>query len=98
MRSTHAASTRNWCETFRNALDAEGFSDVRIVLSCRVVSTQIRFAGSKPSVSQWIPMASARLYSVASTELTADVVSVDGVPLSKTGRTHRPNSRLERVS
>ena len=31
-------------------------------------------------------------------DFTADVVSVDGVPLSKTGRTHRPNPRLERVS
>jgi nicotinate phosphoribosyltransferase len=80
----------------RNALDAEGFSDVRIVVSGGFDADKIRrFEAERVPVDS---------YGVGSSlfrgqyDFTADVVSVDGVPVSKTGRTHRPNSRLERVS
>jgi nicotinate phosphoribosyltransferase len=80
----------------RNALDAEGFSNVRIVVSGGFDPDKIRrFEAER------VP---ADSYGVGSSlfrgqyDFTADVVSVDGVPPSKTGRTHRPNSRLERVS
>ena len=80
----------------RNALDAQGFSDVRIVVSGGFDPDKIRrFEGERVPVDA---------YGVGSSlfrgqyDFTADVVSVDGVPVSKTGRTHRPNSRLERVS
>jgi len=80
----------------RNALDAEGFSDVRIVVSGGFDADKIRrFEAERVPVDS---------YGVGSSlfrgqyDFTADVVSVDGVPLSKTGRTHRPNARLELVS
>ena len=80
----------------RNALDAEGFSDVRIVVSGGFDPEKIR-----RFQAEGVPVDS---YGVGSSlfrgqyDFTADVVSVDGVPLSKTGRTHRPNARLELVS
>ena len=80
----------------RNALDAEGFSNVRIVVSGGFDPDKIR-----RFEAEHVPVDS---YGVGSAlfrghyDFTADVVSVDGSPLSKTGRTHRPNSRLERVS
>ena len=80
----------------RQALDAEGFANVRIVVSGGFDPEKIR-----RFEAQRVPVDS---YGVGSSlfrgqyDFTADVVIVDGVPVSKTGRTHRPNSRLEHVS
>jgi nicotinate phosphoribosyltransferase len=79
----------------RNALDAEGFSGVRIVVSGGFDPEKIRrFEAERVPVDS---------YGVGSSlfrgqfDFTADVVHVDGEPVSKTGRVYRSNSRLERV-
>jgi len=80
----------------RHALDAEGFSNVRIVVSGGFDPDKIRrFEAERVPVDS---------YGVGSSlfrgqyDFTADVVSVDGVPMSKAGRASRPNARLERVN
>jgi nicotinate phosphoribosyltransferase len=79
----------------RDALDAQGFSDVQIVVSGGFDADKIR-----RFESERVPVDS---YGVGSSlfrgryDFTADMVVVDGVSLSKTGRGYRPNPRLERV-
>jgi nicotinate phosphoribosyltransferase len=80
----------------REALDREGFEDVRIVVSGGFDVARIRDFEAKG-----VPVDS---YGVGSTlirgenDFTADVVSVDGRPCAKAGRWLRPNPRLEPVS
>lgn len=79
----------------RNALDAEGFNHVRIVVSGGFSVDKIRHFEELG-----VPVDS---YGVGSSlfrdrfDFTADVVLLDGRPLAKVGRSHRPNPRLERV-
>jgi nicotinate phosphoribosyltransferase len=79
----------------RRALDAEGFKDVRIVVSGGFTVEKIR-----QFEEQGVPVDA---YGVGSSlfqgrfDFTADVVMVEGKPLAKVGRSHRPNPRLERV-
>lgn len=79
----------------RNALDAEGFRGVRIVVSGGFTVEKIRdFEQQKVPVDG---------YGVGSSlfqgrfDFTADVVLKDGKPCAKVGREYRPNPRLERV-
>ena len=79
----------------RAALDAEGFRHVEITVSGGFDPDKIRrFEG------EGVPVDS---YGVGSSlfrgqfDFTADVVLVDGAPVSKQGRRYRPNPRLERV-
>jgi nicotinate phosphoribosyltransferase len=79
----------------RRALDAEGFGQVRIVVSGGFTVEKIRqFEEQKVPVDA---------YGVGSSlfqgrfDFTADVVMLDGKPCSKVGRTYSPNPRLERV-
>ena len=79
----------------RRALDAEGFQQVKIVVSGGFTVEKIRdFEATGVPVDA---------YGVGSSlfggrfDFTADVVLVDGKPCGKVGRTHRPNPRLERV-
>jgi nicotinate phosphoribosyltransferase len=80
----------------RQALDREGFSDVRIVVSGGFTADKIR-AFEEASVP-------VDAYGVGSTlirgenDYTADVVRCDGVPVAKVGRSELPNPRLTRVS
>jgi nicotinate phosphoribosyltransferase len=79
----------------REALDLEGFEEVRIVASGGFDVEKIsRFE------ERGVPVDA---YGVGSSlirganDFTADVVVVDGRPSGKVGRTHRPNPRLELV-
>lgn len=79
----------------RRALDREGFGHVRIVVSGGFTVEKIR-----QFEEQGVPVDA---YGVGSSlyqgrfDFTADVVLVDGRPVAKVGRQHRPNPRLERV-
>jgi nicotinate phosphoribosyltransferase len=79
----------------RNALDAEGFDHVRIVVSGGFTVEKIR-----RFEAQNVPVDS---YGVGSSlfkerfDFTADVVLLDGRPMAKVGRQYRQNPRLERV-
>ncbi len=79
----------------RAALDVQGFNGVRITVSGGFDPAKIRrFEAERVPVDS---------YGVGSSlfagryDFTADVVSVSGKPVSKVGRTFRPNPRLERV-
>ncbi|MBW3533662.1 MAG: nicotinate phosphoribosyltransferase [Gemmatimonadetes bacterium] len=80
----------------RDALDAEGFGHVRIVVSGGFDAGKIR-----AFEDAGVPVDS---YGVGSSlvqgsfDYTADVVKVDGRPLAKVGRGYRPNSRMARVA
>jgi nicotinate phosphoribosyltransferase len=80
----------------REALDAEGFQHVKIVVSGGFTVEKIRrFEEAEVPVDA---------YGVGSSlfggrfDFTADVVMVDGTPRAKAGRVYQANSRLERVS
>jgi nicotinate phosphoribosyltransferase len=80
----------------RNALDAEGFGDVRIVVSGGFDADRIR-AFEEDGVPVDVYGVGAALYE-GRFDFTADVVSVDGKPQAKAGRGLRPNNRLSRVT
>ena len=79
----------------RNALDAEGFGDVKIVVSGGFNVPRIR-----AFEDDGVPVDA---YGVGSSimdgrwDFTADVVRLDGKPQAKAGREFRANGRLERV-
>ena len=79
----------------REALDRAGFGHVRIVASGGFGAAKIR-AFEEAGVP-------VDLYGVGSSlmggsfDYTADVVLLEGEPMAKAGRRHRPNDRLERV-
>jgi nicotinate phosphoribosyltransferase len=79
----------------RRALDAEGFQDVKIVVSGGFTADKIR-----EFHRQEVPVDA---YGVGSSlfqgrfDFTADVVLLDGKPCAKVGREYQPNPRLERV-
>ena len=79
----------------RNALDAEGFGDVRIVVSGGFSATRI-FAFEEDGVPVDAYGIGAALFD-GQFDFTADIVQVNGKPQAKAGRTLRPNPRLERV-
>jgi nicotinate phosphoribosyltransferase len=80
----------------RQALDAEGFRDVRIVVSGGFTADKIRDFRTHD-----VPVDA---YGVGSSlfqgrfDFTADVVLLEGKPCAKVGREYRPNPRLERVT
>ena len=79
----------------RDALDAEEFGDVRIVVSGGFDEDRIReFADEDVPVDAYGIGASAH---VGHWDFTGDVVQLDGTPQAKAGRELRPNPRLERV-
>jgi nicotinate phosphoribosyltransferase len=80
----------------RRALDGEGFTHVRIVVSGGFTVEKIR-----QFEEQGVPVDA---YGVGSSlfqgrfDFTADVVMLEGKPCAKVGRSYRPNPRLERVT
>ena len=80
----------------RNALDAAGHPDVRIVVSGGFTVEKIR-----EFESLGVPVDA---YGVGSSlfqgrfDFTADIVRLDGKPCAKVGREHRPSTRLELVT
>ena len=79
----------------RDALDGAGFAGVRIVTSGGFDTDRIRAfeEAGVPVDSYGVGSSLLR----GSFDYTADVVMVDGAPMSKAGRWHRPNPKLERV-
>ena len=79
----------------RNALDAEGFGDVKIVASGGFNAARIR-----AFEEEGVPVDA---YGVGASildgrwDFTADVVRLDGAPQAKAGRELRPNGRMEKV-
>jgi nicotinate phosphoribosyltransferase len=80
----------------RQALDRDGFKDVKIVVSGGFTVEKIR-----QFEEQGVPVDA---YGVGSSlfqgrfDFTADVVMLEGKPCAKVGRSYRPNPRLERVT
>src|SRR5207248_3689829 len=80
----------------RNALDAAGFGEVKIVVSGGLNAARVRaFEEEKAPVD---------VYAVGTSivhdgrfDFTGDVVMVDGAPQAKAGRELRPNPKLDRV-
>jgi nicotinate phosphoribosyltransferase len=83
-------------ERVRDALDAEGFQHVKIVVSGGFSVEKIRYfeAEGVPVDSYGVGSALVR----GSYDYTADVVRLEGKPLAKVGRWYRENDRLERVT
>jgi nicotinate phosphoribosyltransferase len=80
----------------REALDGDGLSDVRIVVSGGFIVEKIaRFEERGIPVDAY-GVGSSLLR--GSNDFTADVVLTDGAPSAKVGRRLRPNTRLERVT
>jgi len=79
----------------RQALDAEGFQRVRIVVSGGFDAGKIGAfeAAGVPADAYGVGSSLLR----GETDFTADVVLVEGRPCAKEGREHRPNRRLVRV-
>jgi nicotinate phosphoribosyltransferase len=80
----------------RDALDGEGFEDVRIVVSGGFTVEKIEAfeAAGVPVDAYGVGSSLIR----GSNDFTADIVMTDGSPSAKVGRRYRPSSRLERVS
>ena len=79
----------------RNALDAEGFGEVKIVASGGFDVARIRaFEEDGVPVDAYGVGASAH---EGRWDFTADVVQLDGRPQAKAGREYRTNVKLERV-
>jgi nicotinate phosphoribosyltransferase len=80
----------------RNALDAEGFGEVKIVVSGGLNAARVRaFEGEKAPVD---------VYAIGTSivhdgrfDFTSDIVMVHGKPQSKVGRELRTNPKLDRV-
>ncbi len=80
----------------RGALNENGFSDVKIVVSGGFNRDKIRYFESKKVPVDAYGCGSSLLK--GSNDFTADIVVVDGRCCGKVGRWFRPNPRLERVS
>jgi nicotinate phosphoribosyltransferase len=79
----------------RQALDREGYRDVKIVASGGFDAERIRAFESKGVPVDYYGVGSSLMG--GQFDFTADVVAADGKPVSKKGRCLRPNPRLERV-
>ncbi len=80
----------------RNALDAEGFGDVKIVVSGGFDLARVR-AFEEEKVPVDVYAVGEALLRGGTYDFTADIVTVDGAPQSKVGRELRANAKLERV-
>jgi nicotinate phosphoribosyltransferase len=80
----------------REALDAEGFEHVRIIVSGGFNAERIAAFEAEGAPVDAYAVGSALLQ--GSRDFTADVVAVDGREMAKEGRRLRPNSRLEPVT
>lgn len=80
--------------TVRSALDAEGFSQVKIIVSGGFTPEKIaRFEAAKAPVDGY-GVGSALVH--GDNDFTADIVLVEGKPVAKVGRAYQTNARMER--
>jgi len=80
----------------RDALDSEGFGNVRIVVSGGFTVEKIRAFEERGLPADAYGVGSSLIR--GENDFTADVVMTDGKPSGKVGRELRPNPRLERVT
>jgi len=80
----------------REALDAEGFEHVRIVVSGGFTVEKIRAFEDAGAPADVYGVGSSLLR--GSNDFTADIVRADGRPAAKVGRSERPSPRLELVT
>jgi nicotinate phosphoribosyltransferase len=83
-------------QTVRDALDAEGFGDVKIVVSGGFTAEKIRRFEARAVPVDAYGVGSSLIR--GENDFTADVVETDGTPSAKVGRVYRPSTRLERVT
>jgi nicotinate phosphoribosyltransferase len=81
----------------RNALDAEGFGDVKIVASGGFTPARIRAFEDEGVPVDAYGVGGSGVIGGRHYDFVADVVQVDGAPRARAGRDRRPNERLERV-
>jgi nicotinate phosphoribosyltransferase len=81
----------------RNALDAEGFGDVKIVASGGFTPARIRAFEDEGVPVDAYGVGGSTVVGGRRYDFAADIVRVDGTPRARAGRDHRPNPRLERV-
>jgi nicotinate phosphoribosyltransferase len=81
----------------RNALDAEGFGDVKIVASGGFTPARIRAFEDEGVPVDAYGVGGSTVIAGRRYDFAADVVRVDGSPRARAGREQRPNPRLERV-
>ncbi len=81
----------------REALDAEGFKHVKIVVSGGFTVEKIREFEERRVPVDAYGVGSSLFRDQGNYDFTADVVMVDGKPCAKVGREYRPNNRLEVV-
>jgi nicotinate phosphoribosyltransferase len=80
----------------RNALDAEGFGEVKIVVSGGLNAARVReFEEEKAPVDVYA--VGTWIVHDGKFDFTADIVMVDGKPQAKVGRELRPNPKMDRV-
>jgi nicotinate phosphoribosyltransferase len=80
----------------RNALDAEGFGEVKIVVSGGLSAARVReFEEEKAPVDVYA--VGTWIVHDGKFDFTADIVMVDGKPQAKVGRELRPNPKMDRV-
>jgi nicotinate phosphoribosyltransferase len=83
-------------ELVRSALDREGFSNVKIVVSGGFNPDRIRqFEGMGVPVDAY---GVGSYLMQGSYDFTADIVQVNGKPMAKVGRYFMPNPRLQRYN
>jgi nicotinate phosphoribosyltransferase len=79
----------------RDALDHDGFEQVKIVVSGGFTIEKIRHFEERSVPVDAYGVGSSLIR--GSNDFTADIVLTDGRPSAKVGRTYRPNQRLELV-
>ena len=80
----------------RDALDAAGFGEVKIVVSGGFTTDKIRAFEERRVPVDAYGVGSSLIR--GANDFTADVVLLDGEPMAKVGRRYRANSRLEPVA
>jgi len=80
----------------RDALDADGFERIRIVVSGGFTVEKIRDFEARGVPVDAYGLGSSLIR--GANDFTADVVLTDGRPSAKVGRRYRPNPRLELVT
>ncbi|HEX9691866.1 MAG TPA: nicotinate phosphoribosyltransferase [Gemmatimonadales bacterium] len=81
----------------RRALDAEGFHEVKIVVSGGFTAEKIREFEELKVPCDAYGVGSSLFANEGKFDFTADIVMVDGEPCAKVGRQYRPNPRLRLV-
>lgn len=80
----------------RNALDAEGFGEVKIVVSGGLNAARVRGFEEEQAPVDIYAIGTSIIHD-GRFDFTSDIVMVDGMPQAKVGRGVRPNPKMDRV-